>query len=124
MTRLLLCTSLCLLFLSACEPDEVDDTAPIEGRWELNRALRDNMETQMLDGLYFEFGADSTLQTNLMGNENVGQWTYEDAELQTRGVIPELTYRVVEHTDSTLHINTQLQGYRFNFELVRPGAPG
>ena len=107
------------LLFTACGSDTVSESATVEGRWELARALRNNMETKMLDGLYFEFAPDGTLGTNLMGNEAPGAFVWEETSIATTGVIPELTYEITELTDSTLHLRTELQDYRFDFEMVR-----
>ena len=105
----------------ACGPDEdgAEDATLTGGRWELTSALRNGMETQMLEGLYFEFGAEGALQTNLMGNEAPGSYLLEENTLTTSGVVPPLVYEITELNDSTLVLRTELQTFRFDFSLRR-----
>ncbi|OAV45599.1 hypothetical protein [Lewinella sp. 4G2] len=110
---------LLIVSLPSCVKDVSDTPATIEGRWELQKAMRNNMETEMLEGLYYEFSPKGGLNTNLMGNESPGSYIEEEGTIITQGVIPPLTYDVLELTDSTLHLRTELQGFRFDFELVR-----
>ena len=115
----MLLTTLCF----ACEGDSaVAEAAALEGRWELDRATRNNMETQMLEGLFYAFQPDGSLRTNLMGNELTGTYELSETTVVTQGVRPPLTYEVLTLSDSTLHLRTELQGFRFDFELVRPIA--
>lgn len=119
MPRLLFAFLFFSILLPSCQPDQVDATTTLEGRWELSKAMRNNMETPMLEGLFYEFKADSTLQTNLMGNEAPGSYSVEDQTIRTTGIVPSLYYQITELTDSTLHLRTELQGFRFDFELIR-----
>ena len=98
--------------------------ATIEGQWELSRAMRNNLETGMLEGLTFTFGPDGSLETNLMGNESPGTYEFSDSELVTAGVSLPLTYTVRELTDSTLHLRSTYQSYQFDFEMKRAAANG
>ena len=105
----------------ACVPDgTVSDEATVAGgRWELTTAFRNGAETGMLEGLYYEFGADGTLRTNLQGNESPGTYELEETTITTAGVRPPLTYEITELTDTTLSLRTELQNFRFDFELAR-----
>lgn len=118
--RTLLIITLPFLFLFAsCEDEAVIDGASLSGKWQLDRATRNNMETPLLDGLYFDFKDGGVLGTNLMGNTNDGTYTYDDATINTDGVGVNMTYTVQELTDSTLQLKSSFQGYQFGFELVR-----
>lgn len=78
------------------------------------------METATLDGLYYEFREDGTLVTNLMSEEpTTGRYEWDAAEITTEGVSLPLTYTINALTDSTLAIQSNYQGYQFNFELAR-----
>ena len=115
-----------LFFACGSDEDIAEDATLTGGRWELTSALRNGMETEMLEGLFFEFGADGALQTNLMGNESPGSYVLEESTVTTAGVIPPLVYEVTELTDSSLVLRTELQSFRFDFSLRRVGglAPG
>ncbi len=110
-----------LLFTSCGSNDDLAAEAVVPGsNWELKRALRNNMETATLDGLFYEFKEDGTLVTNLMGNEKDGTYSIEGTEITTEGIDLPLTYEITELTDSTLHLQSRYQGYQFNFELGKP----
>ena len=105
----------------ACGPDgDVGEDATLTGgRWELTSALRNGMETEMLEGLFFEFGPEGELQTNLMGNEAPGSYVMTENTVATAGVVPPLEYEVTELTDSSLVLRTELQSFRFDFSFRR-----
>lgn len=119
MPRFLLTLLPLFFLLSSCEDDAAVSNTSIEGRWELERARRNNMETQMLEGLFYEFAADSTLKTNLMGNEAPGTYSLQGTTVTTSGIKPQLEYEIVELNDSSLHLRTELLQYRFDFLLKR-----
>lgn len=119
MRSLLFVFSFSVLLFTSCaneDPLAADTTVP-GSSWELKRALRNNMETATLDGLFYEFKEDGTLVTNLMGNEQDGTYTIDGTEIATTGVDLPLTYEITELTDTTLHLQSRYQGYQFNFEL-------
>lgn len=112
---------LLVLVCVSCGSDDniVGNASIVDGRWELERATRNNVETPLLDGLHFQFREDGTLSTNLMGNTTDGTYRWDGDEIQTEGVSIPMTYTVRELTDSTLHLRSQYQGFQFGFELVR-----
>ena len=108
-----------LLFTTACTDDQAVDADQLTGKWTLVRGTKNNMTTELLDGLYFDFREDGSLGTNLLGNENDGTYTQDGENIVTDGVGVNLTYTVKELTDSTLHLQSKYQNYQFGFELVR-----
>jgi len=115
-----------LLFIGSCvfyacgKDAAISSDAQLTGSWQLQRALRNNMETSTLDGLYFEFGSDGDLTTNLMSETaQQGSYVQEEGQIITQGVNLPLTYTITSMTDSTLHLKSRYQGYQFVFELVR-----
>lgn len=116
--RLLVSLGFFAFLLSSCVSDTAEP-ATINGQWELTRALRNNMETGMLDGLTFNFSPDGTLETNLYGNETKGTYNWSGQEITTDGVKLPLTYSIQEMTDSTLHLRSKYQGFQFDFMMER-----
>lgn len=120
--RIYLLSLLSFLFiLTACEDDGVAGiaTAEVTGGWKLEKATRNNMTTELLDGLYFNFREDGTLKTNLMGNTTDGTYERSGEEITTTGVSIPLTYTIKEISDTTMVLQSKYQGHQFNFELVR-----
>lgn len=116
--RLLVSLGFFALLLSACGSDAAEPTS-LHGQWKLTKALRNNMETGMLDGLTFNFLPDGSLETNLLGNEAKGTYTWNGAEIVTEGVKLPLTYSIQEMTDATLHLRSRYQGFQFDFMMER-----
>ena len=114
-----LCALCLLVSATACAPDAPEAEELLPGRWELTEALRDNMKTPMLDGLFYNFDAGGQLETNLMGNESPGSYRLEEGWINTEGIIPPLNYYITEISDSSLQLRTELQGFRFDFVLRR-----
>ena len=117
----------CCLCAASCGPEEETVTPPTRedllGRWELQRGFRNNMETQTLGELYFEFTPDS-VYTNLLGGDQAGTYVYdlEAAEITTENVQLPLVYTVRELSDTLLMLRARVQGYQFDFELVPGGG--
>lgn len=120
--RLFVPLALLTIFIASCSDDHGTPAATIEGRWELVQAMRNNTETGMLDGLHFDFLADGTLKTNLLGNETDGTYVWDAAEITTEGVKLPLTYNIQELTDSTMHLRSRYQGFQFDFKMRRGEA--
>ncbi|MEM6770135.1 MAG: hypothetical protein AAF597_06080 [Bacteroidota bacterium] len=117
----LLASLIILCLLVACGKDSaVSGDASVPGSWKLKRALRNNMKTETLNGLFFEFREDGSVTTNLMSEEaTTGTYTWEDDQIVTKDVSLPLEYTITELTDSTLNLQSKYRGYQFNFELVR-----
>ncbi|MEM1358670.1 MAG: hypothetical protein AAGF89_10735 [Bacteroidota bacterium] len=120
--RFFLSLSLSVLIFFACGDDtnEIAEAATVEGHWELARATRNNVETGTLEGLTFDFNADGSLYTNMMNNEAIGSYEWNEDEIITTGVKIPVTYTVRTLTDSTMVLRSKIQGYQFDFEMVRP----
>ncbi len=92
------------------------DTLQFMGRWELATAEVDGKSTDRLRSLYFVFLPDTSLQTNIFGSETNYKFSFED------GVIlqfsnPQLNYELLEITDSTMSLRTELRGKQFTMYL-------
>jgi len=107
------------LFLASCNDDVASASATVEGKWELVRALRNNTETGMLDGLQIEFQPDGNLITNLMGNEDPGTYVWEGNQIKTEGIKLPLVYDIQEMSDTSMHLRSNYRGFQFDFMLAR-----
>jgi hypothetical protein len=117
--RLFVALTILTIFLTSCFDDQGQHAATVEGHWELDQALRNNTETEMLDGLHFDFLADGKLKTNLLGNETDGTYVWTNQEIVTEGVKLPLTYKIQAITDSTLHLRSRYQNFQFDFKMKR-----
>ncbi|WP_020567985.1 hypothetical protein [Neolewinella persica] len=117
--RLFVALTFTTIFLTSCFDDQGQHAATVEGHWELVQALRNNTETEMLDGLHFDFMVDGKLKTNLLGNETEGTYVWADQEIVTEGVKLPLTYNIQELTDTTMHLRSRYQGFQFDFKMKK-----
>lgn len=113
---------LLLLFstLMACGNDASEDQGPqLEGRWEIDRALRNGRPAESLAKLFFEFGEDASFSTNISGEVETGTFEVVEEEITTTGMSLPMVYKVGTLTDSTLVMKSSLSRYRFEFFLRR-----
>jgi hypothetical protein len=113
---------LLLLFstLMACGNDSSEDQGPqLEGRWEIDRALRNGRPAESLAKLFFEFGKAASFTTNISGEVETGTYEVIEHEIATAGISLPMIYKVNTLTDSTLVMKSSLSRYRFEFFLRR-----
>ncbi len=113
-----------LLLLFSCagkDKNEVIDHTPelIVGKWELQKATRNDRETESLTNLFFEFTEEGRIRTNLIGKEDGGLYTIEDKLVQQREGIVDIDYTINQISDSLLILSTTLRGFNFQFWLGR-----
>ena len=121
---LLVATCLSTFFLFAgCEEDTSKTQALIIGRWELSKGFRNQKETETLQGVFFQFGADGKMFTNLP----VGADVPTDYELKKNEIVQKspqpVTYLVQSATDSTLILTMEMRGMQFEMLLHRVLPP-
>ena len=114
--------SILLLGLSCgSEPENKQDL--LFGRWELQEAMRNGSPTESLSDLYFVFGADGRMNTNLPvpGMAEQSKYKLDGRNLyQYSDDLPdEVAYYIDEIGDSTLVLTTDLRNFHFSFVLRR-----
>jgi hypothetical protein len=117
-----LCSSACLALYS-CEDISEKTQAAIIGHWELTKALRNDRETGTLEGVFFDFGADGKMRTNLP----VGADAPVDYEVDKKTIIQKtaqtIRYEAVTIADSTLVMKMEMRGMTFEMHFRRVEAP-
>lgn len=107
----------------ACENDTSATRDAILGRWELDKGFRNERETEMLAGVFFLFGDDGKMQTNLpVGAEDPTEFDIKKNEILQKSPQP-LTYSIQSVTDSTLVLTMEMRGVSFKLELQRAAEP-
>ena len=120
-------SALLFSFLYGCADSSAEVATEVSGpelagRWELTEARRDNVKTNLLEGLYFEFGEEEVFATNLLtGEDQRGKYYREGAEIVTEGVAVPMTYEIEEMEDGRLLLRSRYEGYVFSFELAKAG---
>jgi hypothetical protein len=111
-----------MLALLACDGDTEKTQDALLGRWTLVKAFRNQRETRTLEGVFFEFGADGKMVTNLpVGAENPTDYEVEGKNIRQKSPTP-LRYTVKGHSDSTLVLEFALRGFNFELQLQRGAA--
>ncbi|MBB4078498.1 hypothetical protein GGR28_001111 [Lewinella aquimaris] len=114
------------LILFSCGQDgtpAVAEGATLTGRWDLVEARRDNVKTNLLEGLYFVFDADGTFETNLLTNEaQSGTYVRQDGEITTEGVEVPMTYEIESLEEGELYLRSRYEGFLFDFRMQRGGT--
>lgn len=105
--------------LSSCkqEPDPAQEY--LTGRWEIREAFRNGKPTESLADLYFEFGNDGNMRTNLPVSETPGNARYELHKNHIRQQQGEmgLEYTIESISDTSLVLTTTLRDFNFRFVL-------
>lgn len=119
-------TVLCLsafIMLPSCEDSSEKTQAGIIGHWQLTKALRNERETGTLEGVYFDFGADGKMQTNLP----VGAEVPVEYELDKTTIIQKtpqaIRYQAITVEDSLLVLQLEMRGMTFEMHLRRAAPP-
>ena len=121
---LFLLASCCVLLMASCFDDNSKKQYAIEGRWELTKGFRNQKETETLQGVFFQFGADGKMSTNLPVGADAPT-VYELSKNEIRQKSPqEVVYTIQSASDSSLVLAMELRGIQFELQLrkVVPGA--
>ncbi len=107
------------LLFTACENETEKNQATLLGRWQLTKGLRNKSETQTLQGVYYYFGADGKMQTNLpIGAETPTDYVVVKDEIEQRSAQP-VKYTIQQLTDTVLVVTLEMHGVPFEFQFRR-----
>jgi hypothetical protein len=113
----------CLLFFVACDDDNEKIQASIQGRWELVKGFRNMKETETLQGVFFQFGADGKMVTNLpVGADAPTGYDLKKNEIHQNSPQP-VMYKIQSVTDSTLVLTMEMRGVQFEMQLQKSLPP-
>ena len=107
--------------MASCKKDADATAGLLLGRWELQEGFRNRQLSESLAGLFFEFGTEGQMSTNLpLMDASVNSTFTADPEkiVQRQGEL-EVEYRIESLNDSLLIINTKLRNYDFRFVLKK-----
>ncbi len=112
-----------MVFLAACGDDTVSTQSSIIGHWELTKGFRNKKETETLSGVYFQFGADGKMQTNLpVGAEVPTDYELKKNEIHQKSPQP-MVYAIQSVTDSSLVLVMEMRGMQFEMQLKKSPPP-
>lgn len=89
------------------------------GKWSLEKAFRDERQTELLKQLFFEFQEDGKIMTNISGKVEQGKYQLSgDVIHQTESSL-DLDFNLMELTDSTLVLQTAIREIPFDLYFVK-----
>jgi hypothetical protein len=113
---------LAVLALSQCASEPVFEAEMLWGRWELREGFRSGKLTESLDGLYFEFGKDGRMNTNLPAGPGEARYELEGSSIRQSGNPADLIYTIQELSDTVMVLSTDLRNVNFRFILQKGSA--
>jgi hypothetical protein len=106
------------LFSCVDESDQKNKSLVI-GRWELDKAFRNNKQTETLAGTFFEFNESGKMSTNLpVGQETITDYEVKGTEIRQKGT-KTLKYNIQSLTESQMILQIELRGMPFELQLNR-----
>lgn len=112
-----------LLLFAACGGDNEKTQASIQGRWELVKGFRNQKETETLQGVFFQFGVDGKMITNLpIGVDAPVDYALQKNEIHQKSPQP-VVYKIQNVTDSTLVLAMEMRGVLFEMQLKKAQPP-
>lgn len=116
------------IILSSCGSDNTQSQAEttvtkvqLAGRWDLVECYRDGQPTGTLKDVFFDF-SDELLETNIPSIEGKGTYTLEDNVIQQELSDKKNRFIIQAIDESTLTITTNVQRFRFEFQLTKMDA--
>ncbi|MBT8219566.1 MAG: hypothetical protein KJP00_07070 [Bacteroidia bacterium] len=112
--------SLMILFGVSCsdpKPIPTIDQQILVGKWDLHTGFRNGKETETLRGAYFDFLNDSTVVTNILGNEDPSFFYWQDSSILVTSVVPPIQYFIKNLTTDSLHLSFSQNRYQFDLIL-------
>lgn len=118
-------TLLCAIALAAaaasCKKEPDPTTDQLQGRWELQEGFRNGRPTESLTDLYFEFGQEGKMVTNLPVTDvpTEASFTARKGKIEQQQGDVKLEYQIEQLDDSLLVLATKLRNYDFRFVLKK-----
>ena len=110
---------LIVLFIFSCKNNEKLRQNALLGNWQIANATRDGRRAPSVEGLYFNFFEDGTLQTNIASSPETATYQVDGDIIQQRESRFEIDYTIEELNDSSLVLTTELRSSFFRFFLER-----
>ncbi len=107
-----------LVWGAACFDTHQVDPALLTGRWILQYGFIDGKQNDRLNGTFFQFHPDGTMETNLpLGFDPRTPFEVDGEVLLQKGA-QTFRYRIEAVSDTQLVLSTDLRGSQFRFDLI------
>lgn len=112
-----------LVVFFACGGESEKTQVSLTGRWELYKGFRNQKETETLQGVFFHFGSDGKMTTNLpVGADAPTDFELKGNEIHQKSPQP-VVYKIQSATDSTLVLAMEMRGVQFEMQLIKALPP-
>lgn len=109
------------LFIS-CDNQTEKNKANIIGNWTVVTAFREKRETRLLNEVYFQFGADGKMLTNLpVTTEPRADYSVNNNTIVMQGGNP-ISFEIVDLADSSAVLSVELRNTLFEIHLKKTVA--
>lgn len=124
-TRYIMSLAISILFFT-CDSETSSTSNLFVGRWELEEALKNGKNSDLLEGIYFEFFQDGSLKSNFnaTGQEELSKYKIKGEEIQQSESELNLNFEVSEIKDTVLVLKTQLRGVNYQLLLKKRNQEG
>lgn len=110
-----------ILFFFSCKKMEENKNGvqmeSLKGLWMLESASRNGLETNTLQGLFYEIN-DSTIISNITGDTSTAEYVIEEGKMMHM-IEDTLQYDISMLNDSFLEINSEIRSMPFQFRFKR-----
>lgn len=121
MRSLMVVTLLFTICLAGCKSDKTQSDKEVgthhNGLWLLNKASRNGVETNTLEGLFYRFDQSEVI-SNISGDTITSTYVLKEGKIYHM-MTDTLIYDVMVSNDSLLEFSSNIQGMPFNFEFVK-----
>lgn len=113
-----------MLLVASCIDDDKKIPYSIEGRWELVKGFRNQKETETLQGVFFQFGSDGKMKTNLpVGADVPTDYELHKNEIRQKSPQP-VVYQIQSASDTLLVLSMEIRGIQFELQLEKAPPVG
>ncbi|MEM1215680.1 MAG: hypothetical protein AAGJ82_08350 [Bacteroidota bacterium] len=102
---------------SACGEEGAVQAEDLVGRWEISSAMRGGKVTTTMDQMFFDFGTDGKLVTNMLGQDQTFQYTLDGNTIQQREGVLEADYEIVHFATDSLVLRSTIRSQQFLLTL-------
>jgi hypothetical protein len=112
------CLGISSFFMLSCVNKEAI-IRNLSHKWILETGFRNDKETASLSGLYFHFDDSGEVITNLNGQDERLTYSLIGEDIIEMLGSAEIFMNIVELSDSSLILQTNLEGYTFKFKMAK-----
>lgn len=112
------------LLLHSCNETAADNNLKnlLVGKWETQKAFRNNVETSLLNEAYFEFKPDDVILTNIPGIPQEATYILKDKKIELQQENAIVQYEIEQIDDDMMILKMKWNKFDFQFHLKKQKA--